>query len=715
MRGNFTLFRAAFALLAALGLLVSLAGCGPDAPEVTSATASPRTTVATPTPVPVPSPAVTPNPLPSPTPTPRIIRDEIHRHLDLHTPCFGGLGMSTAFVRWSRDGSAIIFSRDSAIDFSRDSDVVWVAPDGSALRQLPVVGPMTAVDVSPDGSQVVYSTCAYPTNPGFTYTPSTRHETDADGNPIIVITSVDPNPELLNYDHELVRVNVDGSEPQRLTTNTRFDSYPAWSPDGTRIAYLSIDHRYPTFSNSHSDFLRLYTMAPDGSDIARVRDGAVNVRLPPQWSPDGKRIAYVRHDSEFTMWLYTIEVDGGAPRRLRSTVSGPSWSPDGQRLAFAKADGDEVALYTVAADSSDSQRVTTITGITGWQPRYGESVPTRASIGGASVPPRALIGTVAWSPDGSKILFSCGGGICVVSLDGTPVSEAPLPGNAAAWSPDGSRIALLSTENGPVVQTVAPDGSDAQVLVLAALGGPIPAQLGHEDVQASQAACAAGFVVDAPAENPGLVRDCETLLGLRDALFPVTLVNWGPGTPITEWAGVTVDSAPPRVTGLALYASSSTSSSPSLTLGTLPPELGQLTALQTLDLGAPPNYGLSGPIPPEWGELANLEVLALSSRNITGVIPPELGQLTQLRQLTLVYTQITGPIPSALGQLESLTQLNLADNKLTGTIPAELGQLSNLEALLLGGNQLTGCIPPGLQGISYIDHSRLGLPDCELE
>ena len=145
MRGHHALCRAAFALLAALGLLLSVAGCGPDAPEVTSATASPRRMAATPTPAPAPSPAVPPDPLPSPTPTPRIIRDEIDR-LGIRTPCFGGIpGTSDAFLRWSRDGSAIVFSRDS--------DVVWMAPDGSALRQFPVLGPMTAVDVSPDGTQ----------------------------------------------------------------------------------------------------------------------------------------------------------------------------------------------------------------------------------------------------------------------------------------------------------------------------------------------------------------------------------------------------------------------------------------------------------------------------------------------------------------------------------------------------------------------------------
>ena len=230
MRAHFRALGAAVALLAAPVVVLGLASCGPDASEAASATASPRTTAPAPSPAPAPPSTVPPDSPPSPTPTPLIIRSHVHRHI--RTPCFGGIPeTSSAFVRWSGNGSAIVFNRGS--------DVVWVTSDGSALQQFEVTGPMTAVDVSPDGTQIVYSTCAYPTRPGFTYTPSTRRGTDADGNTIIFIDSVDPNPELLNYDHELVRAQIDGSEPQRLTTNARFDNYPAWSPDGTRIAYVS--------------------------------------------------------------------------------------------------------------------------------------------------------------------------------------------------------------------------------------------------------------------------------------------------------------------------------------------------------------------------------------------------------------------------------------------------------------------------------------------
>ena len=58
-------------------------------------------------------------------------------------------------------------------------------------------------------------------------------------------------------------------------------------------------------------------------------------------------------------------------------------------------------------------------------------------------------------------------------------------------------------------------------------------------------ACSAGYVVANPATNPGLVRDCETLAGLRDALIGRMLVNWTADTAIRD---VIIDGTPPRVT-----------------------------------------------------------------------------------------------------------------------------------------------------------------------
>ena len=203
--------------------------------------------------------------------------------------------------------------------------------------------------------------------------------------------------------------------------------------------------------------------------------------------------------------------------------------------------------------------------------------------------------------------------------------------------------------------------------------------------------CETGAAITDAVSNPGLVSDCETLLGARHALAGTAKLNWSLLTPIAEWDGLTLDGTPQRVTELNLYGSQLT--------GAIPSELSNLTNLRALLLS---NNQLSGPIPGALGGLSKLEALDLWGNELTGEIPAELGRLARLRSLSLGENELTGPIPVWLESLSNLLSLSLGGNALTGPIPVELGKLSNLRTLSLAGNSLTGPIPTELGMLSNL-------------
>ena len=227
--------------------------------------------------------------------------------------------------------------------------------------------------------------------------------------------------------------------------------------------------------------------------------------------------------------------------------------------------------------------------------------------------------------------------------------------------------------------------------------------------------CSNGIAVPNPADNPGLVSDCATLLASMSTLAGASgSLDWSADSAVSEWAGVII--ANNRVSILDLRAKDLDGAIPAelgnlanlaelellenrLT-GEIPPELGNLVNLRTLNLRSNEwsgGNGLTGAIPPELGNLANLGWLQLSSNNLTGEIPAELGNFADIRHLSLSHNNLTGEIPAELGNLVSLRNLRLFNNNLTGAIPPELGNLSNLITLRLGANQLTGCIPQSLR------------------
>ncbi len=91
-----------------------------------------------------------------------------------------------------------------------------------------------------------------------------------------------------------------------------------------------------------------------------------------------------------------------------------------------------------------------------------------------------------------------------------------------------------------------------------------------------------------------------------------------------------------------------------------------------------------------------------------GEIPPELGSLATLESLDLSKNQLSGEIPSELGDLDNLTSLNLAENQLSGKIPAWLADVGeSAGSVKLYSNEFE-CAPSSLKGLVLFDN----VPDC---
>ena len=137
--------------------------------------------------------------------------------------------------------------------------------------------------------------------------------------------------------------------------------------------------------------------------------------------------------------------------------------------------------------------------------------------------------------------------------------------------------------------------------------------------------------------------------------------NWLSDKPLGEWYGVDTD-ADGRVVKISL-------------LGTVRVGPWRHT------------HGLLGEIPPELGELSSLEVLNLGHNNLSGEIPPELEKLSNLMRLDLSYNYLSGEIPPELGYLSSLEALDLSWNHLSGEIPASFPALDALDTLWFDFNE----------------------------
>jgi len=244
-------------------------------------------------------------------------------------------------------------------------------------------------------------------------------------------------------------VNADGTGNQRLVNSGLQLNHHDFSPDGTRLALVS----YPTDTTQS-----IYVVDAGGSNITRLTDSAGVVDTDPAWSPDGTRIAFTRvlpsRSNREEIWM--MNADGSDQRFIGIQGMAPEWSPSGTRLIYSSSVSGNYEIYTADPDGTDERRLTS-TPEWEWFPAWspdGTRIAFSAVIGGTgnSAADQAHWEVLVMNADGSNVVRLTDNS----AFDGYP-----------KWSPDGGRISFESDRHQAgkfEVYVMNADGSDVRRL-----------------------------------------------------------------------------------------------------------------------------------------------------------------------------------------------------------------------------------------------------------
>ena len=237
-----------------------------------------------------------------------------------------------------------------------------------------------------------------------------------DGSRVVFVRTSKGHPQLFLTDAEGGRTRLTGPDKGGCGCGA-FD--PAWSPDGTAIAFASV--------NLHGN-QDIYVLDLRTGSIRRITHGP-SLDGTPAWSPDGSMIAYARGD-DGRDGLWVVDLADRRSRLVTASMGGadPAWSPDGQMITFSGSatDGAGTDLWLVRPDGTGLRDLADVA--------TGDRAPS-------------------WSPEGTRIVFAAfhsDANPPTIDIDVVDVATGRISVLASgfddpAWSADGGSILVLRT------------------------------------------------------------------------------------------------------------------------------------------------------------------------------------------------------------------------------------------------------------------------------
>ena len=162
----------------------------------------------------------------------------------------------------------------------------------------------------------------------------------------------------------LATLALDSSRPKKITIGRGTDNTsPSYSPDGTQIAFIS----------GRSGSPQVYIMDADGSNVQLLtpyKAGVRSYRASPDWSPDGRAVAYEQQNGNFQIWM--VDVRDRVPKQLTNEGENedPSWAPDGRHIVFTSTRSGDKQLWILDTESGRARQLTHARGarLAAWSP-----------------------------------------------------------------------------------------------------------------------------------------------------------------------------------------------------------------------------------------------------------------------------------------------------------------------------------------------------------